>query len=144
VKIDVTAGMKAHRTVGAISLDVITGKLEVDLDPDLTPLSKAITAALRARVRRIAATSERTGKKLFNQAGRFVNTIFARMDGPGQWSIRAILNRKAPGRVRQVYDRMVQLVPELKQPGLLAHDAGVQRAVEQILAKMVTVTRGSA
>ena len=144
MKIDVTAGMKAHRTVGAVSLDVlIPQKLEVEVDPDLTELGKAITAALRARVRRIGATSERTGKKLFNQAGRFVNTMFARAEDPGQWSIRAILNRRAPGRVKQVYDRLVDLVPELRSPALLAQDPGVKRAIQKVLASLVTTGKAA-
>ncbi len=143
-KVDVTAGMRAHRTVGAISLDVVTDQLLVDLDPDLTDLGKALTAALRQKVRAIRVTSEQTGKRLFNQAGRFVNTMFTRLDAPGQWSVRAILNRRAPDRVQQVYARLVELVPELVNPSLLGKDRGVVRAIERIVAGMVSVQKAAA
>lgn len=142
-KVNLTEGVRVHRTVGAISVEMIADKVEIDLAPDLMPLGKAITAALRNAVRGITARSERDGHRLFNNLGKFVNTIFARQDAPGQWSIRAILNRKNPARSGEVMARLLELLPVLRNPGELARDSGVIAATREIVASMVTVRKAA-
>lgn len=78
----------------------------------------------------------RDSDRLFNDSGRFAESIVARATRDNQWVINVAANRLDPSTFRdgeqglaRMYDQLRQYVPEFGDPAALARVPAVQRAI---------------
>ncbi len=83
-----------------------------------------------------------TSDRLFNDSGRFAKTITANGNEDG-WTINCAANRLSPdtldghASVSAIWDRLVSLVPELADVGLLADSIPVRLAIQEAMDGMI-------
>jgi hypothetical protein len=123
----------------------------------------AAAAPATLRARKVAARAVKAGKTwamkrysggrmgtlepnqsmaLFNDSERFEKSIVANASSDGAWRVNVAANRlesstTRPGGVATIYQRLVELVPELGNPALLLEEFSVRRAVEDSARQLV-------
>jgi hypothetical protein len=80
---------------------------------------------------------------LFNDSGRFAETIVAGATKDGSYRINVAANRLSGPDAGRIFERLKQLVPEFAQPSLLLANDFVRRALNEATKGMVTKGRMS-
>lgn len=94
---------------------------------------------------RIGATPPNASDRAFNDSGRMANGIAVGATSDGSFRINVPANRLDESTtsgelgVRRIWNRLVQLVPEIKDPVKLFTDPGVQKALRDGLAGAIVV-----
>lgn len=80
---------------------------------------------------------------LFNDSGRFAQSITANASSGGAWRVNVAANRLSgdPGSVAKIYARLVELVPEFGNPALLMQNDVLKRTIEKATQQMITKAR---
>jgi hypothetical protein len=82
--------------------------------------------------------------RLFNDSGRFGETIFASASKDA-WRVNVAANRLSgdPASVQRIYLRLVQFVPELANPSLLLRNDIIRRALQTAADNMIQKGRAT-
>jgi hypothetical protein len=89
------------------------------------------------------------GGKLFNDSGRFANSLAARATSDGTFTINCAANRLnpstfTPAAFERMLTQLFELVPGLKTPSQLGEVPGVKAAISAATAKVLTKKSASA
>ena len=84
-----------------------------------------------------------TSDRLFNDSGRFIESLVASAASDGAWRMNVAANRLDPqtasggaAGVQRIWNRLVQLVPEFQNIGsIISQNALLERTVKNMIAK---------
>ncbi len=138
-KLDLLAGLSRRSTRGAVSLEIVADKLEIDTEPSLAPIAEAIRSALHDAIAGINETGP-DGHRLFNRTGRLREGLKVVALSALEWAVSAPGDRLSVASVRR---RLAELVPALRDPRLLLALPSVQAAADKVIAAIVNVKKGT-
>lgn len=81
--------------------------------------------------------------RLFNDSGRFAETITANGSSDGHWRVNVAANRLSgdAGMVERIWNRLVQLVPEFGDPALLLQNDVIRASIRQAQDNLIKKAR---
>ena len=95
---------------------------------------------------RIGAKPPNQSAELFNDSGRFADSIVANANSDGAWRVNVAANRldDSSGNPDRIWNRLVSLVPEFANVALLFESNAIMRQlVERVSKERVKITKAA-
>jgi hypothetical protein len=92
---------------------------------------------------KIGSKPPNTSDRLFNDSGRFAESITANASSDGAWRVNVAANRLSgpPETVQRIWRRLLELVPEFGNIALLLEQ---NKVLDKMVAKMITKGKATA